>query len=97
MNTEDSEFERIEAEAKMRVEQQAEPTPWRDMVVVSLVREGTDKHRARELADHFAAQRPWQGLTKEDQFEIAEKLGLFGVAWLDLMRVIEARLKELNK
>jgi hypothetical protein len=32
-----------------------EPTPWRDMVVVSLVREGIDKHRARELADHFAA------------------------------------------
>jgi hypothetical protein len=33
-----------------------EPTPWRDMVVVSLVREGIDKHKARELADHFAAQ-----------------------------------------
>ena len=38
-------------------EQQAEPTPWRDMVVVSLVREGIDKHKARELADHFAAQQ----------------------------------------
>ena len=36
--------------------QQAEPTPWRDMVVVSLVREGINKHPARELADHFAAQ-----------------------------------------
>jgi hypothetical protein len=36
--------------------QQAEPTQWRDMVVVSLVREGINKHRARELADHFAAQ-----------------------------------------
>jgi hypothetical protein len=35
---------------------QAEPTQWRDMVVVSLVREGINKHRARELADHFAAQ-----------------------------------------
>lgn len=35
---------------------QAEPTPWRDMVVVTLVREGINKHRARELADHFAAQ-----------------------------------------
>lgn len=32
-----------------------EPTPWRDMVVVSLVREGINKHKARELADHFAA------------------------------------------
>ena len=30
-----------------------EPTQWREMVVVSLVREGIDKHRARELADHF--------------------------------------------
>ena len=33
-----------------------EPPPWRDMVVVSLVREGINKHKARELADHFAAQ-----------------------------------------
>lgn len=45
---------------------QPEPTPWRDMVVVSLVREGINKHRARELADHFAAQRPWVGLTPEE-------------------------------
>ena len=41
---------------KARPVPQAEPTPWRDMVVVTLVREGIDKHRARELADHFAAQ-----------------------------------------
>ena len=31
-----------------------EPTQWRDMVTVSLVREGINKHKARELADHFA-------------------------------------------
>ena len=31
-----------------------EPTQWRNMVVVTLVREGINKHRARELADHFA-------------------------------------------
>ena len=37
------------------LKQQAEPSQWRDMVVVSLVREGIDKHKARELADHFAA------------------------------------------
>ena len=30
-----------------------EPAQWRDMVVVSLVREGVNKHKARELADHF--------------------------------------------
>jgi len=35
------------------VQPEQEPTPWRDMVVVSLVREGIDKHKARELADHF--------------------------------------------
>ena len=39
------------------LEQQVEPTQWRDMVVVSLVREGIDKHKARELADHFAPQQ----------------------------------------
>jgi hypothetical protein len=32
----------------------AEPSQWRDMVVASLVREGINKHKARELADHFA-------------------------------------------
>ena len=37
-----------------------EPTQWRDMVVVSLVREGINKHKARELADHFAV-KPEQG------------------------------------
>jgi hypothetical protein len=37
-------------------QQQAEPSKWRDMVVVTLVREGINKHKARELADHFAAQ-----------------------------------------
>jgi hypothetical protein len=37
-------------------QQQTEPSKWRDMVVVTLVREGINKHKARELADHFAAQ-----------------------------------------
>ena len=46
---------------------------WRDMVVVSLVREGIDKHRARELADHFSAQRPWQGLTDDDWGWVADR------------------------
>jgi hypothetical protein len=41
---------------KAALEQQAEPSQWRDMVVVSLVREGINKHKARELADHFATQ-----------------------------------------
>jgi len=34
-----------------------EPSEWRDMIVATLVREGINKHKARELADHFAAER----------------------------------------
>ena len=38
-----------------------EPSAWRDMVVVNLVREGINKHKARDLADHFAtAAQPEQ-------------------------------------
>lgn len=50
---------------RLPVEQQAEPSQWRDMVVVSLVREGIDKHKARELADHFAAQQQAEPGTRE--------------------------------
>ena len=69
-----------------------EPTPWRDMIVATLVREGIDKHRARELADHFAAQRPWQGLTDDDWAAIGDMPDTFdqGAAWA------QARLKERN-
>lgn len=61
-------MEKSITDLKAALEQQAEPTIWRDMVVVSLVREGINKHKARELADHFAnpPQRPWVGLTDED-------------------------------
>jgi len=93
MNTEDDEFRRIEAEALRQSHQSKEPTPWRDMVVVSLVREGIDKHRARELADHFAAQRPWQGLTDDDRFEIAAAQH----GWEDLLIAAEVQLRERNK
>ena len=66
---------------------QPEPTPWRDIVVVALVREGIDKHRARELADHFAAQRPWVGLTEKDWEYVKDSKGTsldtfdHGAAW----------------
>jgi len=74
-----------------------EPSQWREMVVVSLVREGIDKHKARELADHFAAQRPWVGLTEEDWAWVADKKGtsldtfIQGAAWA------EVQLRERNK
>lgn len=85
--------------ALAQTQQQAEPTPWRDMVAVTLVREGINKHRARELADHFAAQqRPWVGLVEDDKDwdEIDNKHGTTldtfaeGAAWA------EAKLKERN-
>jgi hypothetical protein len=46
----------IEQAPRLGQEIEQEPTPWRDMIVATLVREGINKHRARELADHFAAQ-----------------------------------------
>ena len=57
--------------ARLGQEIEQEPTPWRDMVVVSLVREGINKHRARELADHFAAQPA--PLTQKAIIEIAKQ------------------------
>ena len=34
-------------------EPEQEPVAWRDVIAVNLVREGINKHRARELAEHF--------------------------------------------
>lgn len=36
----------------------AEPVAWMDMVTVNLVREGINKHKARELANHFYTHQP---------------------------------------
>jgi len=74
-----------------------EPSQWRDMIVVSLVREGIDKHRARELADHFAAQRPWVGLTEFQFAEIYNKWNDTNgsTAW-GLNQALEAKLRKLN-
>jgi len=71
-----------------------EPTPWRDMVVVSLVREGIDKHKARELADHFAAQREWVGLTPEEILDLFDRNNVYGSKWIEFARAVEAKLKE---
>jgi hypothetical protein len=77
---------------------QPEPTPWRDMVVATLVREGVNKHKARELADHFAAQRPWVGLTEFQFAEIYNKWNdTNGSTPWGLNQALEAKLKELNK
>jgi hypothetical protein len=83
-----------------------EPVAWRDVIVVNLVREGINKHRARELAEHFiklttppAPQRTWVGLTEEDRAKILSR------KWWDFedefdvdgfLRLAEAKLKEKN-
>jgi len=52
---EDEVYASIDALKAALAQPEQEPSQWRDMVVVTLVREGIDKHKARELADHFAA------------------------------------------
>jgi hypothetical protein len=85
----------------------AQPTPvpasWMEMVTANLVREGVNKHKARELAEHFyglapAAQRQWVGLTDEEIAELEETTTcLVNESWLrNLTRAIEAKLKEKN-
>ena len=57
-------YHRVDGNAKQAItalrealaQPEQEPSQWRDMIVVSLVREGVNKHKARELADHFVAQ-----------------------------------------
>jgi hypothetical protein len=73
------------------------PTSWMEMVTANLVREGVNKHKARELAEHFyttppAAKRQWVGLTvleQADCFANTEDATEF-------YHAIEAKLKEKN-
>jgi len=72
-----------------------EPVAWMEMVVANLVREGVNKHNARELAEHFytapsAAQREWVGLTDEERRDIATEVPM------DAVCITEAKLKEKN-
>lgn len=50
-------------------EAQPAPQQWTDAVVVNLVREGVNKHKARELAAHFAtmAQPVAQDIDRKDE------------------------------
>jgi hypothetical protein len=74
-----------------------------EMVTANLVREGVNKHKARELAEHFytapPAQRQWVGLTDEEITQIC--VGLWSGGWREtamrnFARAIEAKLKEKN-
>jgi len=76
-----------------------EPLAWMEMVVANLVREGVNKHKARELAQHFYTppQRTWVGLTEEDLKLLSAEWRIVYGAWMDdFARDIEAKLKEMN-
>jgi hypothetical protein len=69
---------------------QPAPASWMETVTANLVREGVNKHKARELAEHFygLAQRPFVGLTDEEMRE-------FDVDPVEAKLMI-AKLKEKN-
>lgn len=74
---------------------QPAPASWMEMVTANLVREGVNKHKARELAEHFysLAQRQWVGLTDEDKLHI-EIMG--GKSDVMLAEMVEAKLRSKN-
>ena len=49
-----------------------------------------------DKAVNAMSKREWVGLTDEDVFQIAEQCGLASVDWTDVMRAVEAKLKEKN-
>jgi hypothetical protein len=81
----------------------------KEAIVVNLLREGINKHRARELADYFISlttppQRQWVDLTL-DEIELLEELYAPPVHpdfvhdanhCLELIRHVEYKLKEKN-
>jgi hypothetical protein len=88
-----------EQEQRSDSEHTGEPVAMQmDVIVVNLVREGINKHRARELAEHFIKtatpqQLTWVGLSREDCYQVRENESdefMYGVAWA------EAKLKEKN-
>ena len=48
------------------------PTSWMEMVTANLVREGVNKHKARELAEHF--YRHGIEMTKEEALKLIKLL-----------------------
>jgi hypothetical protein len=95
-----------EVDALLSKQEQGEPVAWRFQTgtfwnrevhwryVLSL--EGTEGLQGLEPLYTTPQQRTWVGLTDKDKNQIAERLGLADVAWLDLMQAIEAKLKEKN-
>ena len=96
-------FSSCKARPSLEVESPAPvPTSWMEMVTANLVREGVNKHKARELAEHFygLAQRQWVGLEREIAAAVLDHCYGHGGVSDDMIErtteVIEAKLKERN-
>ena len=87
---EDEVYAAIAALKAVLAQPEQEPTPWREMVVVSLVREGINKHKARELADHFAAQSKQEPVAfyhPRNGFYWAKPTSIFAPTSVDIERL----------
>lgn len=60
--------QRLESLAELQAQQ--EPLAWIEMVVANLVREGVNKHKARELAQHFYTSPPAQQECRYNQGQV---------------------------
>jgi len=86
----------------MEYESEQEPVALQmDVIVVNLVREGINKHRARELAEHFIKhttppQRTWVGLTEQEHTQIAVEAGCMSADWVFYGALVERKVKEKN-
>ena len=74
-----------------------------DAIVVNLLREGINKHRARELAEHFIKhttppQRTWVGLDPEEIRKTNHHMvdGAYHYSFKQGAEWAEAKLKEKN-
>lgn len=59
-------------------EPEQEPVEWMEMVVANLVREGVNKHKARQLAHHFAAPPQRKPLSDEHPLMVFAKECVLG-------------------
>jgi len=96
-----SENERLGLYKDAYAEPEPEPVAWRDVIAVNLVREGINKHRARELAEHFIKlttppQRTWVGLTEQEHTDIAVECGCLSADWVFYGAAVERKVKERN-
>ena len=72
-------------------ESEQEPVAWMEMVVANLVREGINKHKARELAHHFATPPQRKPLTVKEINALPEAKGHWPIGMNDrIVRLIRA-------